>query len=1834
MTDEHSIPPTSATEPPSLSIPQPPPVAITNPALARKPKSRLGNRGKSKRYGKYTPSTAIVRPETVVGVVSYTMPRRSESRMKLTPLGHISPRSQHFFDRSAQLQAALSQSRRSRTSQHDRFDAKPRRLAELQHRTNTDHTLQHTLQHSQPRLHPPPPPQSTDNRPSTTVGIMKSASTSFLTGVDAGGPSEFGDQAQAGQDMYRQAGPPPGSQQSVSWGDLPNLHETRAERNQRLYLEQQAKQRAQSPNRFPHSTLKVHETLEDPYDSDLDNSSADERELEEDIVTPSYPNGLANAEQNKKYYGASGRDSLFAMYKSVSTKRELRRNGVKMEMLYDMNRPPSPGRAYVENCLRMRMTPEPMIVRNSPTDTHLSLAHMGIGNRRLSAVADSIGALPNLHHLDISDCRVTDQAFVRLLLQAEQRPPEDALLSLKMSDNHLSHGGAQQVAEFLRHSMTATTKSCHVMHLTLSNCQLNDHVAARVCASLAHNQTVTCFNISNNALGVVAGHALGKMLARNCVLTDLDISWNNIRDEGAGSVARHLQGSSIRNLNMAYNAFGRCESAAMLGKWLPHTQVEHLDLTANHLTPLTVSILMNGLALFPTLKSVKLDENPIGLLGTAAVLRSFGRCSYDSDRPNMAVTSIYQCSCDIRMDMDSAQQTKNNSKMSSFDFHEPAGSYELNLQVPADYALACEILFIANTRRKVDLRSIKYAKAGTTKMKQIKLIRSDGDKGDFMTKPPGYLMEKKTKKRFAIPEHGVMSMIVKVRPHQPKPYDVVRDSVFQQVLDIIKQPHTDPNRMAIAHAACEGYIFTVAQIEEILSTFRPDQRHDLVPSFMLRLVAGEETNAFINGNRRYLHGAFQKFYPNLPTGRYTLDMSGVSDRALFKRLMEISNDERQVEIKARIKDDMSQLGDRSGFRNVTWKNSFFEVTGMIDEVEDVPRDGTIILDFVSRHIQQLETPPLGEEEEGTMPADCLLNIGRYRGWLQDKCVSVRWVREFVLMKQPKPSDWMTLDQKITALFHLLDDDGGGEVDKMEVMMAIIERPEVGDFMCQIPELEPLLEPRTFGPAFDAIDQDGGGTLDLDEFRQMCGIATDIAEVAEAMFEADSDSDWDEAEDAELREKLKALVSNKLNMAHKQLRQQMSNGTTEERLAAVRELFDNCDIGEKEYLMPEEFAQLTSSLGIVLSATELNEAVETIDEDGNGQIEVDEYLDWWGDDELIELYERQQEALESGKPYKCMGQAFASMDGPGRLEQVNRLFDACDVGAKGYLEPWEFAKLSTGLGVKLTPTELAKAVEEIDEDGNGQIEVDEYLDWWGDQQLIDLYGNQLDALESGKPYRVMGEQLARGLPIERLAVVRKLFDDCDVGSKEYLEPEEFGKLSAILGVKLGAAELNAAIVEIDEDGNGQIEVDEYLAWWGDQELIDLYEENPDAEVSAQNWCFAQAWLDSLDEEPEEIDRTGAGDKGRLARVEVVVEEKPEDSCNRVNWVVATLNRLVDIHKFHLLWDHLSARERDEVLFRLGWLTVFDPVSPERRFYMDLANREQQIVASCLVKLAIIEPGENWLYEGFKNPNPIPGWQLPVAWTTAIPTSGELKLTYSSTSKGCAPVWDERVKLRRICLIPEDAPVPSFDDLIWGSESDKLMSYVAFVRLMSDPEHVLRTITQARKDLFAKRNRNEDEDDEESEDEDSDDDSEADDDDGENGMAGGISAEPSLALSTTSKAGSPLDGGPSVATQKSTKTDKSGKTVEADASQVLGEELEEQIDWEVMMPTEKYARMTLLLLEECRHNFLKSSKAMDDLEEALSVEWINFANLTRIRFEDHPDMRAHFQEYGAMFDELGW
>eukprot|EP00943_MAST-04B_sp_MAST-4B-sp1_P004169 g4169.t1 len=681
---------------------------------------------------------------------------------------------------------------------------------------------------------------------------------------------------------------------------------------------------------------------------------------------------------------------------------------------------------------------------------------------------------------------------------------------------------------------------------------------------------------------------------------------------------------------------------------------------------------------------------------------------------------------------------------------------------------------------------------------------------------------------------------------------------------------------------------------------------------------------------------------------------------------------------------------------------------------------------------------------------------------------------------------MTLNQKIEGLFHILDEDNGGEDDKLEVLKAILENPEVGDFMCQIPELEPLLEPRTFGPAFDAIDQDGGGSLDLDEFKQMCGIATDIAEVANDMFEADSDDEWDEEEDAELRARLMQLVADKLNVAAKGARERLSGGSLDDQLDAVMHMFNDCDIGNKEYLTPEEFSELSKNLGVILSPKELETAVEEIDEDGNGQIEVDEYLDWWGDDRLIELYQLRCDALENGKPYKLLGKSYKGTDEQ-RLASIRNLFNSHDIGDKGYLEPEEFGKLSLALGVRLGPAELARAVEDIDEDGNGQIEVDEYLEWWGDEALSQLYIDQKNALEAKKPYRMMGKSISRGTAQERFSIVNHLFNMYDEGGKEYLEPQEFAKLSEELGVHLSPYELMLAIEEIDEDGNGQIEIDEYLDWWADEELIELFKSGEHVHSSK----FAQEWFEKREIEKEkarkaieleheaELDKIGSGNNADRANRYNRVAEEEKKKIDRVDYIVAAHCRIVDMHNFHVIWEDLSKSEQLSMMNRLGWLNTFDPVTPERRHYLDLTVREERVIAMMLVRLAMVEPGENWLHEHYFNPSFKPGWELPLSWATTVPPEGNLVLTYASSLKGCKPIWSERIKLRKYTCIPISAPLPEGVEYDMDSVLDLPMSYTAFIRLVSTKEKLLETINHAMEsnEGYYQKLRYEDEDDEE-------------------------------------------------------------------------------------------------------------------------------------------------------------
>lgn len=85
---------------------------------------------------------------------------------------------------------------------------------------------------------------------------------------------------------------------------------------------------------------------------------------------------------------------------------------------------------------------------------------------------------------------------------------------------------------------------------------------------------------------------------------------------------------------------------------------------------------------------------------------------------------------------------------------------------------------------------------------------------------------------------------------------------------------------------------------------------------------------------------------------------------------------------------------------------------------------------------------------------------------------------------------------------------------------------------------------------------------------------------------------------------------------------------------------------------------------------------------------------------------------------------------------------------------------------------------------------------------------------------------------------------------------------------------------------------------------------------------------------------------------------------------------------LLVDALRPDEGREVLFRRGYLNCVNPVFADRYYRLDLSVWDEREMAKILVRLAMTEPGENWLEETFQRNSHsplIPGWELPLDWT---------------------------------------------------------------------------------------------------------------------------------------------------------------------------------------------------------------------------------------------------------------
>ena len=63
------------------------------------------------------------------------------------------------------------------------------------------------------------------------------------------------------------------------------------------------------------------------------------------------------------------------------------------------------------------------------------------------------------------------------------------------------------------------------------------------------------------------------------------------------------------------------------------------------------------------------------------------------------------------------------------------------------------------------------------------------------------------------------------------------------------------------------------------------------------------------------------------------------------------------------------------------------------------------------------------------------------------------------------------------------------------------------------------------------------------------------------------------------------------------------------------------------------------------------------------------------------------------------------------EMVRHAFEEADVSKDGSLSAEELGQLCVGLGSTLEPQELEAALQTLDKDGSGKIEMEEFMQWW-------------------------------------------------------------------------------------------------------------------------------------------------------------------------------------------------------------------------------------------------------------------------------------------------------------------------------------------------------------------------------------------------------------------------------------------------------------------------------------------------------------------------------------------
>ena len=163
------------------------------------------------------------------------------------------------------------------------------------------------------------------------------------------------------------------------------------------------------------------------------------------------------------------------------------------------------------------------------------------------------------------------------------------------------------------------------------------------------------------------------------------------------------------------------------------------------------------------------------------------------------------------------------------------------------------------------------------------------------------------------------------------------------------------------------------------------------------------------------------------------------------------------------------------------------------------------------------------------------------------------------------------------------------------------------------------------------------------------------------------------------------------------------------------------------------------------------------------------------------------------------------------QRLRSLFDEIDIDGGGSLSRDEVAELSKVLGIPLSESDLNEAMRMMDADGGGEVDFDEFKEWWAYAKSSPAMSGLANELAAREQRRVRAA-LAAGLSEEEVERLLALFSQIDVDGGGTLDRDEVGELAKGIGLSLDDADLADAMAQMDDDRSGEVDFDEFCTWW--------------------------------------------------------------------------------------------------------------------------------------------------------------------------------------------------------------------------------------------------------------------------------------------------------------------------------------------------------------------------------------------------------------------------------------